>query len=50
MLVVSDTSPVIALAMCNKLDLLDKLFDEVFIPQAVIDELAIPGKPVPIIC
>ena len=31
MLIVSDTSPIIALAVCGKLDLLDKLFDQVCI-------------------
>ena len=45
MLIVSDASPIIALAVCGKLDLLDKLFDRVCIPQAVYDELAVPGKP-----
>ena len=45
MVIVSDTSPVIALALCNKLDLLDKLFDRVCIPQAVFNELAVPDKP-----
>ena len=45
MLVVSDASPIIALAVCNKLDLLDKLFDRVCIPQAVFNELVIPDKP-----
>jgi predicted nucleic acid-binding protein len=45
MLIVSDTSPIIALAVCGKLDLLDKLFDKVCIPQAVFNELAIPDKP-----
>jgi len=45
MLIVSDASPIIALAVCNKLDLLDKLFNRVCIPQAVFNELAIPGKP-----
>jgi len=45
MLIVSDTSPIIALAVCGKLDLLDKLFDQVCIPQAVYNELAIPDKP-----
>jgi predicted nucleic acid-binding protein len=43
--IVSDASPVIALAVCNKLDLLDRLFDRVFIPQAVFNELAIVNKP-----
>jgi len=45
MLIVSDASPIIALAVCNKLDLLDNLFDKVYIPQAVFNELAIPDKP-----
>jgi len=45
MLIVSDASPIIALAVCNKLDLLDKLFNQVCIPQAVFNELAIPDKP-----
>ena len=45
MVIVSDTSPVIALTLCNKLDLLDKLFDRVCIPQAVFNELAVPDKP-----
>ena len=45
MLIVSDASPIIALAVCNKLDLLDKLFNRVCIPQAVFDELNISFKP-----
>jgi predicted nucleic acid-binding protein len=45
MVIVSDASPVIALAVCSKLDLLDKLFDRVYIPEAVFNELAIPEKP-----
>ena len=45
MLIVSDASPIIALAVCNKLDLLDKLFDRICIPMAVYEELAIPDKP-----
>jgi predicted nucleic acid-binding protein len=45
MLIVSDTSPIIALAVCGKHYLLDKLFDQVCIPQAVFNELAIPDKP-----
>ena len=45
MLIVSDTSPIIALSVCNKLDLLDKLFNKVYIPQAVFNELAVPDKP-----
>ncbi|MCL2043048.1 MAG: DUF3368 domain-containing protein [Treponema sp.] len=45
MIIVSDSSPIIALAICDKLDLLEKLFDRVSIPQAVYNELAISNKP-----
>jgi predicted nucleic acid-binding protein len=45
MLIISDTSPIIGLAICNQLDLLQSLFDTVYIPQAVYDELNVPGKP-----
>ena len=44
MLIVSDASPIVALALCDKLDLLDTLFDHVCIPKAVFDELAVPNK------
>lgn len=39
MIVISDTTPIIALIKINRLDLLEKLFDEVLIPEAVFDEL-----------
>jgi predicted nucleic acid-binding protein len=39
MIVISDTTPVIALIKINRLDLLEKLFTEVLIPDAVFDEL-----------
>jgi predicted nucleic acid-binding protein len=45
MLVVSDASVVIALALCGKLDLLEALFGDVRVPPAVFNELAVPGKP-----
>jgi predicted nucleic acid-binding protein len=45
MVIVSDASPIIALALCDKLDLLDKLFGHAYIPQAVLNELTIPNKP-----
>jgi predicted nucleic acid-binding protein len=44
MVIVSDASPIIALAFCDKLDILDTLFDKVCIPQAVFDELTVPNK------
>jgi predicted nucleic acid-binding protein len=45
MIIISDASPVIALAVCDKLNLLDKLFDRVCVPQAVFNELIVPNKP-----
>ena len=35
MIVVSDTTPIISLIKINRLDLLEKLFQEVLIPDAV---------------
>jgi predicted nucleic acid-binding protein len=43
-IVVCDTSPIVALVVCGKLDLLDRLFDKVYIPQSVYNELTVPGK------
>lgn len=47
MIVVSDTSPVRALAHLQLLTLLEELFDEVFIPPAVLDELERPKSMLP---
>jgi hypothetical protein len=47
-LVVSDTSPVRALAHLHRLDLLGILFDEVLIPPAVARELGAPRRGVPL--
>lgn len=44
MIVVSDTTPLIGLASIGRLNLLQELFDEVFIPQAVYDETVTYGK------
>jgi predicted nucleic acid-binding protein len=41
MLVVSDTSPVLNLAIIGRLDLLHQQFGKVWLPQAVTDELRI---------
>lgn len=39
MIVVSDTTPMISLLKIDRIDLLEKLFGEVLIPQAVFNEL-----------
>ncbi|MBS3952713.1 MAG: DUF3368 domain-containing protein [Methylomicrobium sp.] len=40
MILVADASALIALASCNSLSLLDKLFGEVLVPQTVYSEIA----------
>lgn len=39
MIIISDTTPIISLLKINRLDLLEKLFGEVLIPNAVYEEL-----------
>lgn len=39
MIVVSDTTPLISLLKIDRIDLLERLFGEILIPQAVFDEL-----------
>ncbi|NOX86088.1 MAG: DUF3368 domain-containing protein [Chlorobi bacterium] len=45
MKLVADTSALIALSTCEALDLLDKMFDEVFVTKEIYDECIITGKP-----
>jgi predicted nucleic acid-binding protein len=45
MLIICDSSPLIALAKCDKLDILDSLFEEVSIPVQVYREFSVSGKP-----
>jgi predicted nucleic acid-binding protein len=45
MIIVCDASPLIALSLCDKLDLLDTLFREVVIPEMVYKEVSREGKP-----
>jgi predicted nucleic acid-binding protein len=45
MIIICDSSPLIALAKCGKLSLLDSLFEEVLIPEQVYHEFSILGKP-----
>jgi predicted nucleic acid-binding protein len=45
MLVVADSSALVALATCSALDVLARLYDEVRVPQAVYDEVVVPERP-----
>ncbi len=45
MLVVADTSALVALAACDSLSLLDRLFQEVRVPSGVFRECVVPDKP-----
>lgn len=45
MILVADASALIALASCNSLSLLDKLFGDVLVPETVYSKLTIPDKP-----
>lgn len=45
MIIVADASPLVALALCDSLNLLEALFDEVKVTQAVFDEVTHKGKP-----
>jgi predicted nucleic acid-binding protein len=44
-IVVSDTSPLNYLVLINAIDLLPKLFDDVYVPPKVIEELQRPKTP-----
>jgi predicted nucleic acid-binding protein len=37
--IISDAGPIFSLAIIDKLEILDKLFDEIYIPKAVWEEL-----------
>lgn len=45
MLIVADSSALIALATCDGLEILLRVYDDVKVPQAVYDEVAQPEKP-----
>ena len=44
MIVVSNTTPLIGLASIQRFDLLQQLFGEIYIPQAVYDEAVVKGR------
>ena len=45
MIIVSDSSPLISFSLISELDLLSKIFGNIYIPDAVYNEITIPGKP-----
>lgn len=45
MIIIADASPLVALAICDCLDVLEQLFDEVQVSQAVFEEVTINNKP-----
>jgi len=45
MIIVADASPLVALAVCDCLHVLEILFEEVKVAQAVYDEVTIKNKP-----
>lgn len=45
MIIICDSSPLIALSIIDQLDLLDTLFGEVYVPASVFSEVAFVSKP-----
>jgi len=45
MIIVSDSSPLISLAILNRLTILDQLFDKIYVPTAVYNEVVRRDKP-----
>lgn len=45
MIVIPDSSPLIALAVIEKLGILGQLYDEIYVPSAVFAEVVRPDKP-----
>ena len=45
MIVVADSSPLISFAILGKLDALSQIFTEIYIPEAVYNEVSVWNKP-----
>jgi predicted nucleic acid-binding protein len=43
-IIVCDSSPLFALAICDKLHLLEQLYNTVLVPEAVYNEVSVSGK------
>ena len=44
-MIIGDSSALIALSVVNKLELLEALYENLFVPQAVYDEVTQVGRP-----
>ncbi|HHD79028.1 DUF3368 domain-containing protein [Sulfurovum sp.] len=44
-MIIGDSSALVALSIMGRLDLLEIIFGEIYVPQAVYDEVAVSGKP-----
>ncbi len=44
-MIIGDSSALVSLAVMDRLHLLEEIFDEVYVPQAVYDEVCIDNKP-----
>ena len=44
-MIIGDSSALVALSIMNRLDLLETVFGEIHVPQAVYDEVTISSKP-----
>jgi hypothetical protein len=44
MLIIADSSALVALATCDGLDILLKIYQDIKVPQAVFDEVIVSGK------
>lgn len=44
-MIIGDSSALVALATMDRLDLLEKIFDTIYVPQSVYDEVTISYKP-----
>ena len=44
MIVVGDSSALVALSICQSLPLLESLFEKIYVPEAVYKEVSIKGK------
>ena len=44
-MIIGDSSALVALSVMGRLDLLEIIFGEIYVPQAVYDEVAVSSKP-----